>query len=335
MDLLAFIFSLSLGIIAHAVPSTLESTRRAATQNTSLTPLVIWHGLGDSHMSPGMLEFMSLVRNIHPGLFIHSIYVEEDLDNDQRAGWFGNVDEQLTGVAEQLADVPELQGGFDGIGFSQGGQFLRAYVERHNNPPVHSLITFGAQHMGVADLPACKPLDVMCQLARNAASTGVYTTWAQKNIIPAQYYRDTSQLPTYLSSNHFLTSINNEVPDSRNHTYAQNFASLSNLVLVLFSQDKTVVPKESAWFGSYAPADESQVSSTPALVPMKRQPLYSEDWIGLKQLDQAGRVKLVSCDGEHMQIARNCWEPIVKQYLAKSKKDDGGSTRSSLLVQSS
>lgn len=36
-----------------------------------------------------MLEFMSLVRKIHPGLFIHSIYVEEDLEKDQRAGWVG------------------------------------------------------------------------------------------------------------------------------------------------------------------------------------------------------------------------------------------------------
>lgn len=33
---------------------------------------------------------------------------------------YGNVDEQLEGVAQQLADVPELQGGFDAIGFSQG-----------------------------------------------------------------------------------------------------------------------------------------------------------------------------------------------------------------------
>jgi hypothetical protein len=34
---------------------------------------------------------------------------------------FGNVDEQLAAVAEQLAAVPELRGGFDGLGFSQGG----------------------------------------------------------------------------------------------------------------------------------------------------------------------------------------------------------------------
>ena len=153
-------------------------------------------------------------------------------------------------------------------------------------------------------------------------------------MLQAQYYRDTSQLSVYLSSNHFLTSINNEIPDSRNHTYAQNLASLSNLVLVLFTQDKTVVPKESAWFGSYAPVEDKALSA-PTLVPMKLQPLYLEDWIGLKQLDGAGRVTLLSCDGEHMQLARECWEPIVKRYLATSKTKDESRTSSGLLVQTS
>lgn len=61
---------------------------------------------------------------------------------------YGNVNEQIDLVAEQIANVTELKDGFDAIGFSQGGQFLRAYVERYNTPPVHNLITFGSQHMG-------------------------------------------------------------------------------------------------------------------------------------------------------------------------------------------
>lgn len=64
-----------------------------------------------------------------------------------------------------------------------GGQFLRAYVERYNDPPVHNLITFGSQHMGVSDIPGCKPLDLTCQLARRAALGGVYTPWAQSHIV--------------------------------------------------------------------------------------------------------------------------------------------------------
>ncbi len=50
----------------------------------------------------------------------------------------------------QLASDPNLKDGFNAVGFSQGGQFLRAYVERCNNPPVHNLITFGGQHMGMS-----------------------------------------------------------------------------------------------------------------------------------------------------------------------------------------
>lgn len=63
------------------------------------------------------------------------------------------------------------------------GQFLRAYVERYNSPPVHNLITFGSQHMGVSDLPPCKPFDIPCQLARRAVRGGVYSEWAQNNVI--------------------------------------------------------------------------------------------------------------------------------------------------------
>jgi hypothetical protein len=128
---------------------------------------------------------------------------------------FGNVNEQVDFVAEQLRNVTELSDGFDAVGFSQGtsdappsfiyaksprscssscscsscfsgGQFLRAYVERYNSPPVHNLVTFGSQHMGVSDIQPCKPVDVTCQLARRALRNGVYSSWAQSNIVPVR-----------------------------------------------------------------------------------------------------------------------------------------------------
>ena len=48
---------------------------------------VLWHGLGDSAHSAGMLEFAELCRGVHPGMFVHNIYVEEDLEKDQKAGF--------------------------------------------------------------------------------------------------------------------------------------------------------------------------------------------------------------------------------------------------------
>jgi len=302
------------------------STVNAVPASGKIKPLVIWHGLGDSHSSPGMLEFVEMIKEVHPGIFVHSIYVEEDLSADRRAGFYGNVNEQLERVAQQLESVEELRGGFDAIGFSQGGQFLRAYVQRYNSPPIRNLITFGSQHMGVSDIPTCRPGDFLCQITRRAIKDGVYSTWAQNNLIQAQYFRDPTQLDTYLEANHFLPSINNEVPGSRNKTYADNLATLDKLVLVLFSKDKTVVPKESAWFGSEAVDDDMvedngnsrqhTLANAPpiTIIPMRLQPLYTEDWIGLKTLDQRGDVVLETCDGEHMQLGE-CWEGLVKRFV--------------------
>ncbi|KAJ3547623.1 hypothetical protein NM688_g5381 [Phlebia brevispora] len=293
-----------------ALPSPLGSPR----------PLVIWHGMGDSYASPGILEFMEMIRDMHPGIFVHSVYINENLDEDRRAGWFGNLNEQLANVSLQLNSIPELEDGFDALGFSQGGLFFRAYVERYNSPPVHNMIAFGSPHMGVSDLPVCKPWDLLCQLARRATRGGVYGEWAQENLVQAQYFRDPEQLDLYLSRNKWLTSINNEIPDSVNTTYAKNLESLNKLILVLFSEDTTVVPKESAWFGSYAPSNESS-SADKAVIPMRLQPLYTENRIGLKTLDQRGDIVLATCVGEHMQLTPDCWKPLVQKYAGG--KPDG------------
>ncbi|PBK63616.1 palmitoyl-protein thioesterase [Armillaria solidipes] len=294
------------------------------TTHGSPRPLVLWHGLGDSYSSPGMTQFASLIEDIHPGIFVHSIYIDEVQDNDRKAGFYGNVNAQIEFVSDQLRGIPELAGGFDAIGFSQGGQFLRAYVEQYNDPPVNNLITFGAQHMGISDIPICSAWDLLCQVARRATKSAVYSTWAQENLVQAQYFRDPNNLPTYLSANHFLTAINNELPPDvqpRNQTYAHNLASLNSLVLVMFLQDKTVVPKESSWFASEAPPDDmvpgQDVLSDKNIIPMKLQPLYREDWIGLRTLDEQGGVVFATCDGEHMQVDRPCWEPLVKEFVGE------------------
>ena len=73
-----------------------------------------------------------------------------------------------------------------------GGQFLRAYVERYNDPPVHNLITFGSQHMGVSDIPPCRKYDFVCQMARNAVKGAVYSKWAQENIIAVSPFSSSS-----------------------------------------------------------------------------------------------------------------------------------------------
>ncbi|KAI6040257.1 palmitoyl-protein thioesterase [Pisolithus marmoratus] len=271
-----------------------------------IRPLVVWHGLGDTYASRGIAQFESEVKKLHPDIFVHLVYIDRDAKEDERATFasnYGNVNAQIDLVAEQLASIPELGRGFDAIGFSQGGQFLRGYVERYNDPPVYNLITFGSQHMGISDIPQCRSFDFLCEVARRAAKAGVYTKWAQENLVQAQYFRDPNQLGLYTTLNSFLADINNEamLPTSRNVTYADNLASLENLILVLFLQDKTVIPKESAWFGSEAPSEEFAMLST-----------QSDG----QQLDDRGAITLGTCPGEHMHLT-GCWEDLVRKWVGQ------------------
>lgn len=134
-----------------------------------------------------------------------------------------------------------------------------------------------------------------------------------------------------MATNEFLTAINNEIVETLNATYADNLKSLENLVLILFSEDKTVVPKESSWFGAYEPKDEfdnTVMNGEPrAIIPMRLQPTYLEDTFGLRTLDERGAVILEVCEGEHMRISRDCWEPLVKRFVG-GKLADGHSIQS-------
>ena len=50
-----------------------------------LRPLVIWHGMGDNYDAPGILEFIQAIKDIHPGIFVHSIFLKEASDEDRKA----------------------------------------------------------------------------------------------------------------------------------------------------------------------------------------------------------------------------------------------------------
>lgn len=43
--------------------------------------------------------------------------------------------------------------------------------------------------------------------------------------------------------------------------------------------------------------------------------LYTEDWIGLKTLNKAGKVKYINVSGNHLQISRSDMKKYIVPYL--------------------
>ncbi len=301
------------------------------------TPVVLWHGMGDTCCLPFSMgniqkHIESEAKERGLSVFVHSIRIGSNEAVDEVEGFFGNMNHQVAAVCEQLRQIPALQGGFNAIGFSQGGQLMRAYVQRCNNPPVKTLITMGGQHLGVSEVPGCiGPNLPLCKQMAELLGKGAYLPGVRDVSIQAQYFRAPTEKAAYLKHNIFLPDINNERPaleggsDAarrdrvRRQTYKDNLSSLDKLVLIMFEYDFVVVPRESSWFGTFAWGKLDRGS----LLRMNETDIYKGDYIGLKALDQAGKIDFKTCPAMHMKFTMDYFKAeVLEPYLLPPKGDE-------------
>ena len=71
-----------------------------------------------------------------------------------------------------------------------------------------------------------------------------------------------------------------------------------------------MVPKESSLFEFYIPGEEFEI------LPLEESDIYKEDWIGLKELDETGRLIRDITTGGHVETDDDYFvEEIVLKYL--------------------
>merc|ERR1712107_517037 len=160
-------------------------------------PVVLWHGMGDS--AAGMVGIANILEDNIPGVYVHRIMIGGNLLTDTESGFFRDTNRQIREVCQMIAEDPELAGGYNAIGFSQGGQFLRAVAQRCPSPPMKNLITFGAQHQGVFGFPQCPgEMNFFCDIVRDLLNYGAYVDFVQEILVQAQYWHDPLHLtPTW------------------------------------------------------------------------------------------------------------------------------------------
>ncbi|KAL2352460.1 Alpha/Beta hydrolase protein [Cryomyces antarcticus] len=316
LAIIAFVFCISTLASSSALPATSPSPPKS-----SPLPLVIWHGLGDNYAADGLTMVGKLAQKINPGTYVHIIRLDEDVSADRGATFFGNLTEQIAQVCEDLAAHPVLSKAraINALGFSQGGQFLRAYVERCNSPPVRNLVTFGSQHNGISRFQDCAATDWLCKAAIGLLRTNTWSSFIQNKLVPAQYYREVNETTglgsdQYLKYSNFLADINNERA-AKNKTYAANIAKLRKLVMYVFEDDTTVIPKESGWFAEVN-------ATTQAMTPLRNRTVYDEDWIGLKKLDEKDGLVFRTAPGAHMELSDEMLKAAFEEYFGPDPEAD-------------
>ena len=119
-----------------------------------------------------------------------------------------------------------LTDGYNAIGFSQGGQFLRAIAQRCPEPMMNNLVTLGGQHQGVFGLPYCPSLSSKtCEYFRELLNYAAYEKWVQNYLVQATYWHDPLNEGSYKKYSTFLADINNEL--ERNEDYVTNLQKLN------------------------------------------------------------------------------------------------------------
>ncbi|KAG4436297.1 hypothetical protein IFR05_008237 [Cadophora sp. M221] len=324
--LTTFVTALSLSPLIHASilpshnqkPVSPPNPPSSEEEDSTPLPLIIWHGLGDNYAADGLADVASLAEAVHPGTFAYIIRLDEDASSDRTATFFGNLTLQIEQVCADLASHPILSTApaVDALGFSQGGQFLRGYIERCNNPPVRSLVTFGSQHNGISEFQTCSAGDWVCKGAQGLLRSNTWSSFVQSRLVPAQYFRDPAQLEDYLEHSNFLADINNE-REVKNGTYKENLKGLERFTMVMFEEDETVVPKESSWW--------AEVDEEGKVTGVRDRSIYKDDWLGLRSLDEKGALKFETTEGGHMQLGSKILKKTFRENFGKMGRsfDDG------------
>lgn len=273
------------------------------------TPIVMWHGMGDSCCGRGIGGLQKMLEANISGVFVHSIQLGANEEEDFTNSYFMAVNKQVTTVCQKLSQIPELQNGYHAIGFSQGGQFLRAVAQRCPNPPMRNLISVGGQQQGVFGLPRCPGSVFICTYIRKLLDMGAYTNFVQNRLVQAQYWHDSLVEDIYRRKSLFLSDINNE--RVKNQDYKTNLQKLDNFVMVRFLKDTMVYPLESEWFGYYCPGQAL------IMCHLQNSTFYTEDWLGLKTMDEEGKLHFLEVDGDHLQFSKEWFlDSVVAPFLS-------------------
>ncbi len=299
----------------------------------ALQPVVMWHGMGDNCCLPFSMGMVKRVieeaaKNTGHSIYVHSVEVGPNPAVDEFEGFFGYVPSQLSAQCEKLKKIPELADGFTAIGFSQGGPLIRGLIQTCDGLKAKQLITFGGPHNGVMNIPGCLgPNASYCQMMAEMLAKGAYLPGVRDVSVQAQYFRSPLQKDAYEANNVFLADINNERPamvgDSveavadrgRRQSHADKMVALDRFVMIKFTQDSVVVPKESAHFGSFpwGSIDRSELQRA------NETDAYRADLIGLQTMDKAGKLIFKDCPGEHMQFSMDYLrKEVLEPYVLPS-----------------
>jgi len=241
------------------------------SQGKIYRPVVLMYGITGDNNTMAVVE--GWIKAVFPSIYVKRVQIGDGTWDSI----FMPMNDQVKEFCSHIAADDNLKDGFNVIGYSQGSLISRGYIQRCNNPKVFNFISWAGPQAGQFGLPWIN-IDILDYYLGSFPYYEPIQSW----LAPAQFWKDPYDLDDYLSVSLFLPDLNNEKAE-KNQQYKTNFVSINQLVLIYSTNDTTIRPKESGWFSSYK-------ENSLEVIPVQETPFYQEDWIGLRTLDEQGKI---------------------------------------------
>ena len=248
-------------------------------------PIALFHGIVDSCE---MKATAKLVSDLQNDLGVHVECIE--IGNGFLDSVTKPIQSQVEEACEKIKSNPNFQNKFSILGISQGTLIGRYVIEKCNmEGQVMRYMSFDGPQMGIASIPKIT-CGSFCEWLCNITASLAYKL--KDNVAPCGYYKYKYDQETYMKVNTFLKMLNNE-NDEKDEEVFKRFSSLEKIKLIKSKEDTVITPRDSSWFEFYDFEGKE-------IVPLKQSQFYIEDFIGLRKLDEEGKVSFTEFQGEHV-----------------------------------
>ena len=248
-------------------------------------PIALFHGIVDSCK---MKNTSTLVNDLQRDLGVHVECIEIGngfMDSVAKPIW-----DQVEEACEKIKANPNFQGKFNVLGISQGTLIGRYIVEKCDmQGQVARYMSFDGPQMGIASIPkiTCGSL---CEWLCNSTASLAYKL--RDVVAPCGYYKYKFDQATYQETNTFLKMLNNEY-EVRDEEIYRRFSSLEKVKLIKSLEDTVITPRDSSWFEFYDKEGKN-------IVPLEESEFYINDNIGLRKLNEEGKLLFAAFKEEHV-----------------------------------
>ena len=253
--------------------------------SSCIYPIALFHGIVDSCK---MKNTTTLVNDLKRDLGVHVECIE--IGNGFLDTVVKPIQSQVEEACEKIKSNPNFQGKFSILGISQGTLIGRYIIEKCDiKGQVMNYMSFDGPQMGIASIPKIT-CGSFCEWLCNITAPLAYKL--KDNIAPCGYYKYKYDQKTYQETNTFLKMLNNENEEKDEEVY-RRFSSLQKVKLIKSKEDTVITPRESSWFEFYDKKGNY-------IVPLKESDFYINDNIGLRKLDEEGKVTFTEFQEEHV-----------------------------------